>query len=186
MLVRVGAYYHDIGKLMNPTIFIENQTKIPDTLYTSMPEIKLAAKNIISHVSYGIELAKEYALPPQIMAFIAEHHGTTTTYFFLSQARKINPKISEKAFTYPGPKPLSVETALVMLADAIEAKLRLYHEIDKTKISEVVDEIISDRMRQKQLQLSGLTQDKIKRIRSSFIETLSTIHHQRISYPTFK
>lgn len=186
MLARIGSYYHDVGKLYDPKIFIENQTHFQPNSYSSAKQIQSAAANIIKHVTYGITLAEQYELPLAITAFIAEHHGTTTTFFFLSKARVINPKTSKKPFTYPGPKPLSAETAIVMLADAIEAKIRLFSEIDKDTITKVVDETITNRLKEKQLQLSGLTQDKITNIRSSFIKTLSTIHHQRINYPTLK
>lgn len=186
ILARIGAYYHDVGKLSDPEIFIENQTNISKKTYNSLQDIQQAASKIIKHSSYGVQLAQKYELPSQIIAFIAEHHGTTTTFFFLTKAQTISSKTSKKPFTYPGPKPLSAETAIVMLADAIEAKIRLFHEINKEKITEVVDEIISDRLHEKQLQLSGLTRDQITKIRNSFIKTLSTIHHQRINYPTIK
>ncbi len=186
ILARIGAYYHDVGKLSDPEIFIENQTNISKKTYNSLQDIQQAASKIIKHSSYGVQLAQKYELPSQIIAFIAEHHGTTTTFFFLTKAQTISAKTSKKPFTYPGPKPLSAETAIVMLADAIEAKIRLFHEINKEKITKVVDEIISDRLHEKQLQLSGLTRDQITKIRNSFIKTLSTIHHQRINYPTIK
>ena len=102
--------------------------------------------------------------------------------FFLKRAKKINPKVDKAFFCYPGPKPLSPETAIVMLADAIEAKLRLCKDITKKDIEDTVDEIISERLSQKQLDLSGVKDSSLKDIRSSFIDTLLSIHHQRISY----
>ncbi len=182
ILTRVGSYYHDIGKLENPKLFIENQDFPRAIQATSLYEIESRAKKIINHVNYGLKLAKKHTLPPKIMAFVAEHHGTTTTLYFFNAAKKINPKINPKKFSYPGPKPLSQESAIVMLSDAIEATLRLVKDIDKRKITETVDQIINDRIKQNQLNLSGLNNDEIKKIRSSFIKTLFNIHHQRINY----
>lgn len=183
ILTRVGSYYHDIGKLENPEIFIENQSKLSTIEFENLKEIKDQAKKILNHVNYGLELSKKHNLPPKIMAFIAEHHGTTVPQYFFNSAKKINPKISSKDFSYPGPKPLSPESAIIMLSDAIEATLRLVKDINKKRIIENVNTIIDERISQNQLELSGLTQNDLDKIKSSFIKTLSNIHHQRINYP---
>lgn len=183
ILARTGAYYHDIGKLEDPLLFIENQSeKENDLIIKNATELKKIAQKIINHVNYGLKLAKENNLPPELMAFIAEHHGTTSPLFFILKIKEKNPKISTKELIYPGPKPLSIESAIVMLADAIEATLRIIKNIEILEIEKVVDQIINERIEQNQLNLSGLNSEKIKKIRNSFINTLSTIHHQRINY----
>lgn len=184
VLTRIGAYYHDIGKLSNPRMFIENQKdKNPDNIiFQNISDIKSNAKDIIGHVSDGLRYAKENNLPPEITGFVAEHHGTTQTLFFVNAAKKLNPNITLDIFTYPGPKPLTRETAIVMLADAIEAKLRLVKDIKTLDIQTTVNEIISERVDQKQLELSGLNQYDLSAIQASFVKTLTTIHHQRINY----
>jgi hypothetical protein len=183
ILTRIGAYYHDIGKAINPGNFIENQKEEkPTIIFENINDLKKGAKNIIVHVQDGLEAAKQYNLPPEISAFIAEHHGTTQTLYFVNEAKKRNANISLDVFTYPGPKPLSRETAIVMLADAIEAKLRLIKDINNLDINNTVNEVIHERLDQKQLELSGLNQLDIQKIHQSFIKTLSTIHHQRINY----
>lgn len=179
---RIGAYYHDIGKLKDPNLFIENYKNQTIPNYETIKDLKKVAKEIIDHVEYGLVLAKKNNLPPQMMAFIAEHHGTTSTMYFYDRAKIIDSKISISDFTYPGPKPLSEETAIVMLADAIEAKLRLIKDINPEIILKIVDETIEERIKQKQLDLSGIDHVKIRKIRNSFIETLHSIHHQRIEY----
>lgn len=182
ILARVGSYYHDIGKLKNPEIFIENQKNPQAFTSNNLKQINSVAKKIINHVNYGLVLAKKHNLPPKIMAFIAEHHGTTTPQYFLNAAKKIDPKVKISDYSYPGPKPLSAESAIIMLSDAIEATLRLVKDISADDITKTVDQIMSERIKQKQLDLSGLDNIKLKKIKKSFIETLSNINHQRISY----
>lgn len=186
ILTRVGSYYHDIGKLSNPEIFIENQAEPSDLLKNknlTKNELHELALIIINHVAHGLKLARKYGIPKEITAFIAEHHGTTYVRFFLEEAKKRNTQIKLRDFRYPGPKPLSRETALVMLADAIEAKVRLIEKINNETITVIVDEIIGDRLTEKQLDLSGISEDDLRKIRDSLIRTLFTIHHQRIEYP---
>ncbi len=183
LLTRIGAYYHDIGKLKNPTFYIENQEKHTKNVTKELEDPKKSAQIIIEHVTYGIELAKEYNLPTEVIAFIPEHHGTSRIKYFFELAKKMSLKPSEKDFTYPGPKPLSSETAILMLSDIVEAKIRLVENIDKQKISETVTESVQEKINDKQLELSGLTQKQIDTICQSFIETLCVMHHQRIEYP---
>lgn len=186
ILTRAGSYYHDIGKLLNPLIFIENQNGGGD-LFFSQDKIKAdfvkSSKMIIEHVTYGFSLGEKNSLPKEILVFIAEHHGTTTTRFFLEEAKKRGFKVKKSEFQYPGPKPLSRESAIVMLADAIEAKIRLVEKLNSESIKEIVDEIINERVSEKELDLSGMSQIDLEKIRKSFNETLLTIHHQRINYP---
>lgn len=182
ILARVGAYYHDIGKISDPISFIENQNRPEETKNTDIDTIKSESQKIINHVNYGVKIAKENNLPDNIISFIAEHHGTTQTIFFYNRAKIISPNISKKYFTYPGPKPLSKETAIVMLADAIEAKLRLYKDITVPLINKTVIDTVNSRKEDKQLELSGLNKEQLGIIQKSFMQTLISIHHQRISY----
>lgn len=187
ILTRVGSYYHDVGKLINPLIFIENQNGKNDILVlpgnNTKADLIKGSKKIIEHVTYGLGIASKYGLPKEISVFIPEHHGTTVTRYFLEEAKKKHYKVKPSQFRYPGPKPLSRETAIVMLADAVEAKIRLVEKLNKDNIAEIVDEIINERTHEKELDLAGLTQTDLDKIRQSFNETLLTIHHQRINYP---
>jgi len=187
MLARVGAYYHDIGKLKDPFVFIENKKTLDEAIkLKSLTEIKKMANLIISHVEYGLYLAKNNNIPIDIMTFIAEHHGTTLAIYFYDEAKKIDSSIEKKYFCYAGPKPLTRETAIVMLADAIEAKIRLCQNINVEEISIIIDETIEQRLKEKQLELSGLNHYDITKIRQAFIDILSSIHHQRINYKDAK
>ena len=179
---RIGGYYHDIGKTKNPEFFIENQIEGKNA-HSELSNPKKSAKIIISHVSEGVKMAKQNNLPNEIIDLIEEHHGTTLVSFFYEQAKNKNRTVNRIDFQYSGPKPHSQEAAILMLADAIEAKIRLSNKITPLVIRETVDQIIEMRLAEKQLEFSGLNPDKIKTIRQSFIETLSTMFHQRINYP---
>lgn len=183
LLTRIGAYYHDVGKIPNSTFFIENQNNEQKNIHEQIDNPAQSANIIIQHVQDGIELAKEYKLPSEVVAFISEHHGTSQIRYFLELAKKMGLKPSEKDFTYPGPKPLSPETAIVMLADSIEAKTRSLDKINAQKIQKTVYDIVQEKINEHQLELSGLSQNKLELVCQSFIETLATMHHQRIKYP---
>lgn len=186
ILTRIGGYYHDIGKLKNPAFFIENEIK-GENPHAEINSPKKSVKLIINHVAEGIEMAQENHLPREIIDLIEQHHGTTVVSFFYKQAEEKSANrgttVKKSDFRYPGPKPLSTEAAILMFADAIEAKIRLCSKITPLIIRETIDEIINNRIKEKQLELSGLNQSEIERIRQSFIETLSTMFHQRIKYP---
>jgi len=182
LLARVGGYYHDSGKLSNPLAFIENQAGT-DNIHEEIDNPQKSAKTIINHVKAGVKLAKEYKLPDEVIALIAEHHGTTLLTYFYEKARGKNPQTIRGSFRYPGPKVMSREAAILMLADAIEAKIRLIKEVNPKIIHDVVDEIIQMRLNDKQLELSGLSNGDITRIKDSFMDTLGVIFHQRIDYP---
>lgn len=182
LLTRVGAYYHDIGKLENPEYFIENQQN-GDNIHETINDPKKSNEIIVGHVKYGLRLAEEYKLPKEIAAFIPEHQGTNLVSYFFDEAKDRGLKVNKEDFRYPGPKPLSKETAITMLADAIEAKIRLLDKVTPDKITEIVNEIIDQRLKEKQLELSGLSEQDIVKIRKSFIQTLLVMFHQRIDYP---
>lgn len=182
ILTRIGGYYHDIGKTKAPKYFIENQLA-GENPHAQLANPKKSAQIIIAHVSDGVKMAHEAHLPKEIIDLIEQHHGTTAVTFFYEQAKTKNYKTKKTDFTYPGPKPLSPEAAVLMMADAIEAKMRLCNDITPLTIRETVNEIVDDRIKNKQLEFAGISNEKIERIRTSFIETLSTMFHQRIQYP---
>jgi len=185
ILTRIGGYYHDIGKLKKPEYFIENQ--IPgENPHAEMDDPQKSAEIILDHVKDGVKMAEDNHFPKEIIDLIEQHHGTTIVTFFYQKAKDKYFKASREEFKYPGPKPLTPEAAILMLSDAIEAKIRLVAKITPLVIRETVDEVINTRIKEKQLEVSGLDDNKIARIRISFIETLSTIFHQRINYPGTK
>lgn len=183
IMTRIGGYYHDIGKTKHPEYFIENQPP-GENPHSVINDPSKSARIIMDHVSNGVKMAEENHFPKEIIDLIEQHHGTTVITFFYEQAKNHNYKTRRENFRYPGPKPLIPEAAILMLADAIEAKIRLYNKITPLIIRETVDEIIDTRLKERQLELSGLDQKKMERIRESFIETLSTMFHQRIKYPS--
>lgn len=184
LLARIGGYYHDVGKLANPTNFIENQNDADNPHDELSP--KKSTRIIINHVKQGIELAKEYHLPQDVINLIAEHHGTSRVGYFYNKAMQSGLPIKESSFRYPGPKPMDAEGVILMLADAIEAKARLVKNINPQTITRIVDETIQERLDDNQLELSGLNAVKISSIRTSFIEVLTVMYHQRISYAGLK
>lgn len=185
LLARVGAYYHDIGKIARPQYFVENQPKGLNPHDVLRPGA--SAQIIRNHVREGLELAAEYKLPRALRAFITEHHGTGTISYFLDKARQgggegQSPDAAE--YIYPGPLPQSAETAVVMLADGIEAAARVVHEPTPEKIREVVEHIVRQRMEQGQLTDAPLTLRQIEIIKEEFTRVIVGMYHNRIDYPT--
>ncbi len=183
LLTRVGCYYHDIGKMVKSEYFVENQNpgdNKHDSLSPSMSAIVLG-----SHVKEGLNLAREYGLPSAIRAFIPEHHGTSRMEYFLHKAKELNPdmEIDEESYRYPGPKPQSKETAIVMLADSIEAASRTLKEPSASRIKALIDEITGSKMADGQLDDSNLTLNEISRIKEAFAFYLMSKFHLRIEYP---
>ncbi len=183
ILARVGAYYHDIGKTLNPEAFIENQThneNIHDKL-----EPRESARIIIDHVRNGIKLAEEHKLPKEIIDFIPMHHGTMVVTFFYEKAKELygEQNVDINDFRYPGPKPNTKETALLMLADACESAVRSMDEADEEKIENMVTNLIKSRVNDGQLDDSPLTISDISKIKQIFVKILISQHHKRIRYP---
>ncbi|HOU02210.1 MAG TPA: HDIG domain-containing protein [Bacteroidales bacterium] len=182
-LTRTGALYHDIGKVANPSYYIEN---IADGV---SPHEKLdprdSAKVIINHVRQGVVLAKNYKIPVQVIDFIRTHHGTSVAYFFYKKHVDQNPgeKDNTKAFTYPGPKPFSKETAIVMMADAVEASSRSLEKYTEEGISELVERIMYLQEQDGQYSDVPLTYKDISDIKSVFKKRLQNIYHVRVAYP---
>lgn len=186
LLVRAGALYHDIGKMQNPQYFIENQTKgyNPHDGLT----YEQSAQIIISHVSKGIDLAHKHQLPESIINFIRTHHGTTRTDYFYNAFMKDHPDkiVDEQVFRYPGPIPFSKETAVLMMADSVEAASRSIKEPDAENLSNLVDKIIEGKLNHGQFKNSNITMQEIETIRSIFKRMLMSIYHVRVDYDVKK
>ena len=190
LLCRVGAYYHDIGKLKNPEYFIENQfggeSKHDKVTWT------MSAKVIRNHVKEGLRLADEYGLPEAVQDFIASHHGRTRVEYFYRQALaevKDPSEIDENAFRYPGPKPRTKETGILMICESIEAAVRSIKEPDIVKIEDMIDRITKKKLDDGQLDECPLTLDELRRIKGTvngktgMLPILRGIFHIRIEYP---
>jgi putative nucleotidyltransferase with HDIG domain len=185
LLARIGALYHDIGKVAAPEYFVENQQG--ENPHDHMRPTQ-SAKVITSHVTYGMKLAKEINLPKQIADFIPQHHGTRTLHFFLRKAEseaKPGEVIYEKDFRYPGPKPQFKEAAIMMLADSCEAAARSLARPDPENIRAIVVKIVDAVISDGQLDECDLTLKEITTIREAIISALTAIYHARIDYPGF-
>jgi len=183
ILARVGAYYHDIGKTLNPEAFVENQMNninIHEKL-----EPTESARIIIAHVTDGIKLAKEHKLPDEIINFIPTHHGTMIVSFFYEKAveKYGEENVNIEDFRYPGPKPNTKETALLMLADACESTVRAMKEPEVQKIENVINNLTQSRIQGGQLDEAPITFADLTKIKESFLSTLVSQHHKRIRYP---
>ncbi|MCK9424874.1 MAG: HDIG domain-containing protein [Ignavibacteriaceae bacterium] len=183
LLARVGAYYHDIGKTISPSYFVENQLTSTNIHEEISPEE--SARIISDHVLQGIEIAKEDQLPQEIIDFIPQHHGTTMIKYFYDKAIKLygEDKVDAAKYRYPGPKPQSKETAIVMLADTCESAVRSIPEPDIEKVENLISNLINDRINDKQLDESPLTFGDIRKIKEIFGSILLGQHHRRIRYP---
>lgn len=183
LLVRTGALYHDIGKMENPLYFIENQ--MPGVNIHQHFDAAESAKIVISHVENGLLLARKNGLPEQISDFISTHHGTTLARYFYYTWLKNNKEESdlEHLFRYPGPRPFSKETAVVMMADAVEAASRSLAKVDEPTLSALVNEIIDQQMHEEQFNDADITFKDITTIKNVFIQRLRNIYHARIAYP---
>ncbi len=186
LLVRTGALYHDIGKLGSPKYFVENQEE--ETSPHDKLDPKESARMIISHVRNGVNLARNYKLPIQIIDFIRMHHGTSVAYFFYKKYIDQHPSEesrqgSEKPFTYPGPKPFSKETAVVMMADAVEAASRSLVSFNEESISELVERIIYIQEQDGQFSEVPLTFKDMSDIKMVLKRRLLNIYHARVVYP---
>lgn len=186
LLTKVGALYHDVGKMYRPIFFVENQKTDFNPHNDLSPEE--SAYIIINHVIYGIELAKKHDLPNIIVDFIRTHHGTTRTEYFYRQYIKDNPRkeVDERLFRYPGPMPYSKETALVMMADSIEAASKSLKRPSEEEISALVDNIIDGKIKQNQFVNCDLSFKDITKVKKVLKKQLKSIYHIRISYPETK
>ncbi len=190
VLARVGAYFHDVGKVVKPTYFVENQKgsrNRHDKLAPRMSSLIIAA-----HVKEGIALAREYRLPQEVVDFIPMHHGTTRIDYFYNKALELArssedetkiDEIKESDYRYPGPKPQTKETGIMMLADAIEAAVRTIEEPTPQRIEDLVDEMVRKRMLEGELDECPLTMQDIAAVKGSFLNVLVGIYHSRVKYP---
>ncbi|MCD4770705.1 MAG: HDIG domain-containing protein [Bacteroidales bacterium] len=183
LLVRAGALYHDIGKVKKSEYFTENQADGFNPHDNIEPDE--SASLIINHISKGVELARKAGLPEQIIDFIRTHQGTTKTYYFYRQYKDENPKekIDPNRFSYPGPKPFSKETALLMMADAVEAASRSLKEYNEETIRNLVETIIDHQMQEDQFTEAPISFRDITLAKNVLVKRLLTIYHARISYP---
>lgn len=182
LLARVGALYHDIGKLKKPQYFAENQAKGRNPHDKLKPTTSAAI--IRNHVVEGLELAQEHKLPRGVVPFIREHHGTGPITYFLEKAKERDgPPTNTAEFAYPGPSPQSIETAVVMLADGAEAAARVLNDPTPQKIREVVDRIVRQRLDQGQLREAPITLAQLETVKEQFTRVLAGMYHSRIDYP---
>ena len=193
LLCRVGAYYHDIGKLKNPEYFIENQFA-GENKHDKMT-LTMSAKVIRNHVREGLALADEFGIPEVVKDFIATHHGTTRVEYFYRQAlaeARDPSEIDETVFRYPGPKPRTRETGILMICESIEAAVRSLKKPDIVKVEEMIDRIIKKKLDEGQLDECPLTLDELRRIKGTvngttgMLPILRGIFHIRIEYPEEK
>ncbi len=183
LLARVGAYYHDIGKVKMPHYFVENQ--IGENRHEHITP-HMSSLVLISHTKDGSELARQYKLPQAIIDIIQQHHGDSLITFFYEKAKAAGETVDESDYKYPGPKPRTKEAALIMMADAIEASSRVLTEPSPARIASLVEKIIGRIIMEGQLDECDFTFKEIAEIKNSFIHTLTGIFHKRINYPGFK
>ncbi len=182
LLARVGAYYHDIGKINRANYFAENQIPYRDVHKDLKPSISKLI--IINHIKEGVELAKKYHLNTNIIDFITQHHGKSLVYYFYHRAKELKPESEdEEEYRYPGPKPQSKEIAIVSLADTIEALSRTLEEPTPSRVEEMVRDVVRKRFIEGELDESELTLKDLEKITKSFTRILNAIFHTRVNYP---
>ncbi len=186
MLARVGALYHDIGKILNPFFFIENQ--LPGSINTHNDlDPETSAAIIIRHVPDGVELARKYHLPRQLVGFIEQHHGTTITRYQYSRALELvnmnKNAVDISKFRYQGPRPATREVALLMLADTCEARVRAEKPSNEDELQELIKSVVKDKLELGELDGTQLTLNNLEQVTDSFVSTLRGVYHPRITYP---
>jgi putative nucleotidyltransferase with HDIG domain len=188
LLVRVGAYFHDIGKMLKPAYFVENQNALGGNRHESLVPA-MSTLVIIAHVKDGAEMARQHHLPQRIIDFIEQHHGTTLVEYFYRQASRqseLNPdagEVDESNFRYPGPKPQTKEAAVMMMADAVESASRTLTDPTPSRIESLVEEIAMKRLTDGQFDECGLTLQELRTIQNSLIKSLTAVYHGRVKYP---
>ncbi len=181
MLVRVGALYHDIGKMSNPTYFTENQSTGINPHDELSP--KESAQIIVDHVIKGVELAKKYNLPDRVIDFIRTHHGTSYVRYFYNKQMELTTEFDPSDFMYNGPKPFSKETAILMMCDSVEAASKSLKEPTSTKINAFVDNIVANQIEDAQFLNANITFKEIESIKKVLKHKLANMYHLRIEYP---
>ena len=178
---RVACYYHDIGKTKRPQYYVENQTD-GKNLHNDISPF-MSKMIILAHTREGAEMGKKYKIPKEIRDIMFEHQGTTLLAYFYNKAKEINPNIPEEEFRYSGPKPQTKESAVILLADSIEAAVRSLDVKDPVKIEQMVRKIVDSKIRDNQLSDANITFKEIEIIVNSFLKTFGAIYHERIKYP---
>ncbi|MDR2517619.1 MAG: HDIG domain-containing protein [Spirochaetaceae bacterium] len=184
LLARVGAYYHDIGKMENPAYFVENQTLY--NKHTEMNNPRLSATVIRSHVKLGVEKARSLGLPQEVVAIVAEHHGNSLITYFYAAALKREGQVNREDFSYPGNPPRSRESAVVMLADVTEAACRTLKKPTASRLEKFIQELVMAKFDHEQLADSELTFRELDTIKKAFVRVLTGYYHSRIEYPKVK
>jgi putative nucleotidyltransferase with HDIG domain len=186
LLVRVGAYFHDVGKMLKPAYLVENQGK--ENRHESLVPA-MSTLIIVAHVKEGVELARQYNLPQPIVDLIAEHHGTTLVEYFFrraeerSQSDPNGEEVDEQTYRYPGPKPTTRESAVLMLSDAVESASRTLTEPTPSRIASLVHELAMKRLLDGQFDECGLTLEELGLIEQSLVKSLTAVYHGRVKYP---
>lgn len=180
ILARVGAYYHDIGKLKKSEYFIENQIGMKNPHDSLKPQISVLI--IISHVKEGIDMARKMKLPRSLINIIEQHHGTTSMEIFYKKALKQTDAVQEDTFRYPGPKPKTNEAAIVMLADSVEAAARSDKNVTVTKFQKIIKETITRKFNDGQLDDCPITRQDLEKIKTAFLSALTGVYHPRVDY----
>ena len=185
-LIRTGALYHDIGKMVNPAFFTENQTPGMNP-HAGLP-FEESARIIINHVKDGVKIAQKYNVPQQIIDFIETHHGTSMPKYFYISWKNANPdkEVNEADFRYPGPNPFTKETAIMMMADAVEASSRSLPEYTELSLRTLVDKIIDSQLNEGYFRLAPITFRDIQTVKDVFVDKLQTMYHSRIAYPELR
>ena len=182
-LIRTGALYHDIGKMVNPAFFTENQTPGMNP-HAGLP-FEESARIIINHVKDGVKIAQKQNIPQQIIDFIETHHGTSMPKYFYISWKNANPdkEANEADFRYPGPNPFTKETAIMMMADAVEASSRSLPEYSEESLRNLVDRIIDSQLSEGYFKMAPITFRDIQTVKDVFVDKLKTVYHSRIAYP---
>jgi len=181
MLVRVGALYHDIGKMNKPAFFTENQITNVNP-HNDLPP-KESAKIIIDHVIEGIELARKNNLPDRVIDFLRTHHGTSLVYYFFKKQQELDPEVDEKGFRYPGPIPFSKETAILMMADAVEAASKSLKSPTYLMLDQFVEKIVQGQLQANQFLNANITLKELEVVKKVLKQKLTNIYHLRVEYP---
>ena len=187
LLCRVGAYFHDIGKMLKPGYFVENQSQGDNRHESLVPAMSTLV--IIAHVKDGADLARQHGLPQAIIDFIQQHHGTTLVEYFYRQASQQSEtdpdaaEVEESDFRYPGPKPQTREAGVMMLADAVESASRTLVEPTSSRIRDLVEDLAMKRLMDGQFDESGLTLTELRIIQESLVKSMTAVYHGRVKYP---
>jgi putative nucleotidyltransferase with HDIG domain len=185
LLCRVGVLYHDVGKMLKPHYFVENQPDSRNPHDKLKPET--SASIVLEHVTEGARLAQAEKVPDVVVQFIYEHHGTQRIGFFYEKAREeADADVDVQRFTYPGPKPRSKETAIVMLADSCESATRAMQDPTPERVRDLIDTVVQGKISDGQLDEAPLTLADVAQVKDQFVSILAGVHHRRIEYPGTK